>query len=236
MKNIFSMDNPVFQAISRLGDMFILSFLWLVTSLPVFTLGASTTALLGSAIKIIRGRDTGVVKDYFKLFGENFKQSTVIFLIMAAVGALLAVDLKYWSSVGGDLALVFGGLSLALAIPFASTLIFVFPVQAVFRNKIRDTIRTAFLMSVRHPATSAVLIIFFAALSYVCSIYPIAAFFALVVGTGFASFLLAVRFTTVFAKYSPEIAEDIAKKASLPEGKSSCAGTAKLPKGTRIIR
>ncbi len=89
----FHMDNPVFRFISRTGDMLLMSLLWFATSLPVITMGASTTALFYTCIKIIRGRDSSVVKDYFGAFKSNFRQSTIIFLIMAAIGAVAAADM-----------------------------------------------------------------------------------------------------------------------------------------------
>ena len=90
---IFSAENPVFRFISRIGDMFMLSFFWLITSLPVITLGASTTAAYDCAFKILRARDTNVFKDFFKSFKNNFKQATALWGIMLPIGAVIALDL-----------------------------------------------------------------------------------------------------------------------------------------------
>ena len=38
-------DNPFFRFMGKLGDLVILSVLWLLCCLPVVTIGASTTAL-----------------------------------------------------------------------------------------------------------------------------------------------------------------------------------------------
>lgn len=218
MKSIFSYDNPVFAAISRIGDMFILSFIWLAASIPIITIGASTTALMSAAMKIIRERDTNVIKDYFRAFKANFRQATLIFLIMAAIGAVLGADIYWWTKHSGtDYTLVFGGISVGIAIPYLSTLLFVFAVQAVFDNKIKDTIRTAFLISIRHFGTSIAFIALFAGIYYVSTMFPIVGFFALIFGVGAAAMLMAVRMSVIFAKYNPEIASDVAAKNIKPE-------------------
>jgi hypothetical protein len=45
MNRIFGMDSPLVETLMKVGDCLCLSVLWLVFSLPVFTIGASSTAL-----------------------------------------------------------------------------------------------------------------------------------------------------------------------------------------------
>ena len=69
-----------------------LNILWLVCCLPVFTAGAATTALWYVCLKCARGEETSVTSMFFRAFKENFKQATVLWLIMLPVGILLGVD------------------------------------------------------------------------------------------------------------------------------------------------
>ena len=46
----FKMDNPLWEAMGRLFDIFVLNVLWLVCCLPVFTIGPSTTAVFYAMI------------------------------------------------------------------------------------------------------------------------------------------------------------------------------------------
>ena len=71
-----------------LGQLIALNLLWIVCSLPVITAGASTTALYYCTLKLHKDGDIRVFHDFFKSFKQNFKQSTLIWILMAAVAVL----------------------------------------------------------------------------------------------------------------------------------------------------
>ena len=54
MAKIFDLDNPVWRFMGKVFDMMVLTVLWVVTSLPVVTIGASTTALYYVGMKLAR--------------------------------------------------------------------------------------------------------------------------------------------------------------------------------------
>ena len=45
-EKIFNMDSPFFRCMSLIGDMMLLNLMWILCSIPLVTIGASTTALL----------------------------------------------------------------------------------------------------------------------------------------------------------------------------------------------
>ena len=51
----FNWDNIVFQMLGKLVDCVWVSILWVICCIPVFTIGASTTALYYTVHKSIRG-------------------------------------------------------------------------------------------------------------------------------------------------------------------------------------
>ena len=59
MKGIFGYDSPLMGALTAIGDCICLSVLWIVFSLPVVTIGASTTALYAAAYHAVRKKDCG---------------------------------------------------------------------------------------------------------------------------------------------------------------------------------
>ena len=52
MERIFNQDNPVMRFLGRAFDMMLLNFLFLICSLPVFTIGASLSALHYCCLKM----------------------------------------------------------------------------------------------------------------------------------------------------------------------------------------
>ncbi len=88
MGNIFRIDGPFFRFMGAVADCFLLSVLWLLFSLPVFTIGASTSALYYCVIKVIREQDGSVFRTFWEAFRQNFKQGTRAVVIFV-VGAFL---------------------------------------------------------------------------------------------------------------------------------------------------
>ncbi|MDR1755073.1 MAG: YesL family protein [Eubacterium sp.] len=208
MKSFFSIDNPVFQAISRVGDMFILSFFVIATGFPIITLGASITALFDVCMRILRKRDKNILKDYFRAFKNNFRQATIIWLIMVVIGAVLYIDIKYWFEEYGTAARAIGAISIGLAFIYTAILHYIFAVQAVFENRIKATFKTAFLMSLKHWPSTLALLASTAALVYLClfvTFYRIVIYAILVVGIGAFGMIYSVRLLTIFRKYNSDL-------------------------------
>ena len=189
--------------------MFLLSFFWIITSLPIFTIGASTTAAYDCAFKILRARDTNVFKDYFRSFKNNFKQATALFMIMLPIGIVIAVDLYYWAQKAeGDMAFIMNAVSIGIAVMYLMTLLYVFPVQSIFENPVKKTLSTAFFMSIQNLPTSLLLVVITVAMSYVCYMVPIVAYIFLLFGIGTFTMIYAVRFLVIFRKYNEALMPD----------------------------
>ena len=88
MSKWFDMDNPIWRFMSRVADAFILSVLWAVFSIPIVTIGASTTAMYYVSLKMAEGTEEYTFRMFVKSFKENFVAATVSWLIILAVGAL----------------------------------------------------------------------------------------------------------------------------------------------------
>lgn len=94
MGSFFNMDSPVMRFLSRLCDLMILNILCLICCIPIVTIGASITALYSVTLKMVKGEDSYIAKGFFKGFRQNFKISTIIWLILLVIGALLAFDFR----------------------------------------------------------------------------------------------------------------------------------------------
>lgn len=149
----FNYDNPVWRFIGKFWDVILLSVLWTVCSLPIVTIGASTTAMYYVTLKLVRDEDGYTIRSFFKSFRENFKQSTIIWLIFLAVGIILGVDLYFFIRMfdgSQTVRMVMTSVFAALTFVYLAMFTYVFPLQARFYNPIKRTIFNAFFMSIRH--------------------------------------------------------------------------------------
>ena len=94
MSSLFNMDSPIMRFLSRVCDIMILNILCIVFCIPIITAGASVTAMYTVTLKMVRGEESYIFKGFLKAFKENFKQSTIIWLILLVIGALLAFDFR----------------------------------------------------------------------------------------------------------------------------------------------
>ena len=93
------MDSPVMRFLSRLCDLIILNLLCIVCCIPIITAGASITALFSVTLKMVKGEESYIAKGFFKGFKDNFKQATIIWLIVAAFGIFMYIDYRDRKSV-----------------------------------------------------------------------------------------------------------------------------------------
>ena len=92
MKKLFDPDSPILRFLTQAAELAWLNILWVVCSLPVFTLGASTAALCTAVRNMIRESGHWNSAAFFRAFRDNFKKSTLLWLILLAALALLGAD------------------------------------------------------------------------------------------------------------------------------------------------
>lgn len=85
-------ESPFFAAMGRLGDMTELGLLWLLCSLPLITVGASTAAAFAVADKMAAREDASVRRGFFAAFRRDWRFASRVWLVLAPAGAVIAAD------------------------------------------------------------------------------------------------------------------------------------------------
>jgi uncharacterized membrane protein YesL len=203
------MDGPLWRALNFIADVMVLHVLWLVHSLPLVTIGASTTALYYAMMKRIRTNEGQVTANFRQSFKANFRQATILWLIAAAAGAILWLDLNFCTTWGGTAGKVMlAGCSLLL-VPCWMTLLYLFPVLAKFTGSVYDTFKNALLMSVRHLPMTLLLTFLWATVWLMLAIFPPFTGLMLISGAGLTAWITSYVYIQVFRAYLPnEIEED----------------------------
>ncbi|RYQ53808.1 YesL family protein [Bifidobacterium pseudolongum] len=121
---IFRQDNPYNTIMGRIGDLAMLSVAWMVFSIPVFTIGASTSAACEVAREIVEDTDEGVFRAFWCTFKRRFGVSCLFTLLYAVVFGLGAFDLWWISRQSGDSASIFYGVTVTVFVIVAMLLAF----------------------------------------------------------------------------------------------------------------
>lgn len=186
-------------------DIVILHFLWLLTSLPVLTIGASTTALYYTTMKCIRNGQGGVVKMFFKSFKDNFKQATGIGILALLAGFVCAFDM--WFAINRNIRIMMVIFTI-MSLLYLFTVLYVFPLQAQFENTIKATIRNAFLMSIKNLPWTLLMVAITAVILVGCYFSSTVLGLMLICAAGLHAYLCSLVFVHVFREYMPEEEEN----------------------------
>ncbi len=206
---MFSMQGPFWRALNMIADIMILHFLWVIFSLPLVTIGASTTALYYAMMKRIRVDQGTIPGNFWKAFKENFKQSTIMWLIVAAFGVVVWLDLNFcmtWNTLATKVMLV--GCALVL-IPCWMTFLYLFPLQAKFTAPVPVVFKNALLISVRHLPMTLLLTVLWALVWLLLAIFPPFSGLMIICGAGLLAWVTSHIYIQVFRAYLPnEVKED----------------------------
>lgn len=213
--NIFSTNNFLGKFMNWIGNIVLLNVLWIIFSLPIVTIGASTTALYYSTMKWIR-RDEGYIhKNFISSFKDNFRQSTIIWIILLIIGLILSIDLRIGLTLsaesGSVISKVMTASSIVLLIPYYFVITYIFPIQAKFENTIKQNLLNSILMATAHFGYTLLLALITA--SFILAILTSHAFIGLCIfcGAGLYAYVTGNIFIFVFRKHLPDELEEDAE-------------------------
>ncbi len=206
---IIDPNSPLILALGKLSDIVICNMMLCILSLPVFTAGAAISALHHCMMLLIDDKeDDIIVKDFWRAFKANFRQATAIWLLCLAVILFL---LAFYFTADAMLE-VLGRAYLVpfffLAFFFLCGLLYIFPIQARYRLKLRDILKNAWLLSIAAlPWTVCCLAVigFSLFLTFYMMSFDMCLFIWAVLGFGVVAYLNTFFYKKAFRKMDPDI-------------------------------
>lgn len=150
MSRFWSIDSPVMNGLATVGDMIVLNMVYVICCLPIITIGAATTSLYTVTMGLARREGTPILSTFFKAFKQNFKISTICWLIVLAASALLIFDFQLAGGFEGGVKMVIRVALGAILVLFIVAFTYLFPYIARFENTPKETFKNAFIMSIAH--------------------------------------------------------------------------------------
>lgn len=172
MNKLFNLDNPFWNSMDKVFDLFIANVLWLVCCLPLFTIGPSTAAFYYVLVNMARGEDGALSRDFFRSFRQNFRQGVGLGLLMTAVGIFLAVDIRLCYRSGTGIYTFFMVFFAVLFLLWASLALYSFPLLAKFEKKNSEILVWAFLLAMGHPVQTLLILLVTAVGLWACHLLP----------------------------------------------------------------
>lgn len=144
-----------FKGMEKVGDLIILNLLFILCSLPLFTLGSSAVAM-HYTLRRWREGEGKLASGFFRAFRQNFRQATILWLAFLALAT--GIGLNFWliSSWKGAMYTVVSILLIVLAYLMLAWVSVVFPLLARFDNTTGQMAKNAILLSMVNPVRSII--------------------------------------------------------------------------------
>lgn len=207
MGKLFNLDSPIFNFLNKMADLIWLNILTFICCIPIFTVGASLTALNYVVLKMVRNEDGYITRSYFKSFKQNFRQATIIWLIVLAAIMVLAGDFYIFRYTLLEFPMWIKVALLAVAILFLIAVMHLFPALAKFDNTIKNTFKNSFLMGIISlPKTLLMIVCWIAPIVIGLLVYQILPL-VFVLGISLPAYLCAFLYNKTFKRFEPEDAQ-----------------------------
>lgn len=207
MGKLFNLDSPILRVLGTLADMCLLNIMTLICCLPVFTAGASITAMHYVLLKMVRNEEGYVWKDFWKSFKENLWQGMAIGSILLIFVAFFLVDCYIFKGMVETVSVPMLAIAGAFALFLYMIYLYAFPLLAHFHNTVLGTIKNAFFVGVMaFPQTILMMIV--TALPVVL-VYQYAQILPLIIMFGLTApaYFCAWMYSKTFKKIEPKTEE-----------------------------
>lgn len=200
----FNTESSMFQFLGSLFDFVLLNLIFLLTCIPIITIGPALSALYSVTLQEARGEHGYMLKPYLLAFRENFKKGLILSLLYFIVGAVLLFNLSFWLQLDttiGNLALVIVTLCTVL---YVLSFLYVFALNARFENPLKQTIKNSVLLALSNPKQTVLLFFIPAIVGGLAYLTPLFRVLLLLFGFAFVAYCSSFPLAKVFKTYEPE--------------------------------
>ena len=205
MENLFRYDSKFWDILEEISDIIILNFLFIICSIPIITIGASSSALYTVSLKKTNEENISVFKEFMRSFKSNFKISTLAWIFTIILASMLFLDF-YISNL---ISIKFIGVGLKFISTLVSILLifnitYLFPMISKFDNTLKNTIINSTIISIQYlPYTiimSILNILWIVLLCLLFNSYHYILFFYIIIGFGIVSYINSIILNRIFLK------------------------------------
>lgn len=199
----FKVDSPVYEFLRRFVDVVKLNFLWVLFSLPIVTLGASTVAVYSVTLKMVEDREGYVARDFLKAFKANLRQGIPLGLITLAAIYVVYLNFSLFNAIESNpLPLLIIGI--LAGVYFLLSLLYAYPLAARYQNSLRNILNNSFQISLKYIGRTILLLLIIAFIIIFCLYNSTTIFFGIIIGPTFIIFTISTFSLQIFKKIEKE--------------------------------
>ena len=204
--NIFNSDGWFARIFGTIGDIIVVNILFIICSIPIFTIGASMSAMYYTLLKKQRtGETVGIIKLFFKGFKDNFKKSTIAWLLFMLIAFVFSLDFNLFGKGGPQENKLMYYTSVIFFILICFIAIYLFPVISAFENTLKNLILQSIYMAAKNFIFTIIIMILYTLPAYFLlaspQVFMVGIFILIVCGFGLIAYVSSFMFIKAFSPY-----------------------------------
>ena len=193
-------DSPLMRGLSRMTDLVFLNLITLAACLPVITAGASLTAMHFVLLKMVRGEEGYIFRDWRRAFKRDLGRSTCLWLLFLLAGLAALYDLRITAGGGTFLSPVLRGLLIPVILVVWADFLWAFPLLSRFEAKVPEILTGAAALAFKNLPRTLAMGIFSALPLIIWILFPSMAPLVVLFGASLPGSVSAYMYSPVFEK------------------------------------
>ena len=222
--------NPVIDFINTLCNFFVLNLIFVITCIPVFTIGCALSSLYYVMSKETKGEYGYLVRTYIREFRRNFKDGTLAFLPFLATGSMILFNLLFWPIRGTALSSGVTGLLIVLSVIWLIIFHYTFPLVGRFVNTPVNSIKNAWGLALGNLKWTLALLLIDICTACFCLFISLDTVLMIFLSVGFVlvAYGQSFIFNKVFSPYETKDVDTQKKQSILREHADMMQGTSQF--------
>lgn len=197
----FNINAPFWQFMNTLARFTALNVVCLLTMVPLVTIGTARTALYSTLFAYDEHDDIALVREYLRRFRREFKISTISWVLLFALVAVVVFGIAFWMSWDTNASYVPLVLLIAAAVVVALIAEYLAPLQARFDNSLGRLWHLAAAFPWRAFPCSLILVVIDVFAIGIAYYVPFIRVFALIFGVAWVAYAKSLILLWGFKRY-----------------------------------
>lgn len=210
MKGIFDYEGYLNRLLTKVMYIVAANLLFVICSLPIFTIGASSCAMYAVLFRYLQGDEPDILRTFLKEFKNSFKQASLIWMGMLAAVVTLAFNyylLYYMEGVWTEGIRIFLNFVLLMLVILWA---YVYPAMSYYKNSTWGYLQFAIRAAIANLPTTAVVILIQAVpllvILFLAQFLPAAVLLLLCCGFSLPAYLSGHLLLKIWKRYGEEAA------------------------------
>ncbi len=147
MNNLFGENGILYRSVTKMTDLLLLNVLFLITCIPIVTIGAAIASLYSMTLRMCRNEEAYILRSYLKAFRQNFKKATEIWILFLTGMVIVWADFRMVMTLKNLPVRIFVMILLAILFMLLMVMSYAFPLIAAYENTLGHTIKNAFILA-----------------------------------------------------------------------------------------